>query len=78
MSSELPILSGAEVIRCLEKAGFQKVSQRGSHIKLRRHNSDKVRTVIVPLHRELALGTLRSILRQAGVSPEELRRLLNE
>lgn len=76
MNSELPVVSGQQVVRALQKAGFRKVSQRGSHVKLRLRALDETRTVIVPLHEELAAGTLRSILRQAGVSAEELRELL--
>lgn len=60
-------------MRALEKAGFTQVSQKGSHVKLR---NDAGRTVIIPLHRELARGTLASILRQAGLSAEEFRELL--
>ena len=65
MSPALPVVSGAEVVAALTKAGFARVSQKGSHVKLRRAE----RTVIVPLHRELAPGTLRSILRQSGLTP---------
>lgn len=61
---------GGEVIRVLEKAVFAQFSQRGSHVKLR---NDADRTVIVPLHRELARGTLGSILRQSAVSVDEFR-----
>jgi predicted RNA binding protein YcfA (HicA-like mRNA interferase family) len=73
VSPRLPVVSGQEVVRALGDAGFATVSQRGSHVKLR--NADG-RTVIVPLHRELAPGTLRSILRQAGLSVDELTTLL--
>ena len=62
------MISGAKAVQALRKAGFDQVSQRGSHIKLRNLGG---RTVIVPLHRELARGTLRSILRQAGLTEEE-------
>lgn len=72
MSPRLPRLSGAEVVRALERAGFAVVSQRGSHRKLRHPDG---RVVIVPMHRELASGTLASILRQAGLSPSELEEL---
>lgn len=65
MSANLPIVSGREVVRALTKAGFGEVSQRGSHLTLR---NEKGRTVIVPMHGELARGTLRSILRQADLS----------
>jgi predicted RNA binding protein YcfA (HicA-like mRNA interferase family) len=71
--SGLPRVSGAEVVKALGKVGFSQVSQRGSHLKLR--NADG-RTVIVPLHRELANGTLASILRQAGLDREILAGLL--
>ena len=70
---DLPRLSGADVVRVLERAGFAFRSQRGSHRKLRHADG---RTVIVPMHRELAPGTLRSILKQAGLSVEQLRELL--
>jgi predicted RNA binding protein YcfA (HicA-like mRNA interferase family) len=68
----LPVLSGEKAIAALVGAGFEQVSQRGSHVKLRRSG----RVVIVPLHRELAPGTLRSVLRQAGLSTDELLTLL--
>jgi len=73
VSPALPVVSGVEVVRTLAKVGFVRVSQRGSHVKLRH---DHGRVAIVPLHKELARGTLRSVLRQAGVSPEELAALL--
>jgi predicted RNA binding protein YcfA (HicA-like mRNA interferase family) len=69
----LPRILGADAVRALERTGFVFRSQRGSHRKLR-HAAG--RTVIVPMHRELAPGTLRSILRQAGLSNEQLRACL--
>jgi predicted RNA binding protein YcfA (HicA-like mRNA interferase family) len=69
----VPVVSGAEVVRALGRAGFERVGQRGSHVKLRHADG---RTVIVPMHRELASGTLRSILRQAGFSADGFRELL--
>jgi predicted RNA binding protein YcfA (HicA-like mRNA interferase family) len=75
VSPALPLLSGAAVVQALHRAGFESVSTRGSHHKLR--NADG-RTVIVPLHRELARGTLRSILRQAGLSVDEFLALLGD
>ncbi len=59
----------------LEAAGFVLVSQRGSHVKFAKHTEAGLRTVIVPRHQEIAVGTLRSILRQAGLTPEEFDRL---
>jgi predicted RNA binding protein YcfA (HicA-like mRNA interferase family) len=58
----------------LEKAGFQVVSTRGSHCKLRHLSASRI--VIVPLHDEVRPGTLASILRQAGLTVDELRDLL--
>ncbi len=74
MSGPLPRVSGQEVVRALERAGFVVVGTRGSHRKLR--HAERARVVIVPLHHELASGTLRSILRQAGMSPDEFRQLI--
>jgi predicted RNA binding protein YcfA (HicA-like mRNA interferase family) len=68
------VVSGKETVVALQRAGFTYVSQRGSHVKLRHPVGT---TVIVPLHRELARGTLRSILRQADLTIEafnDLRR----
>ena len=67
-----PVLSGKQVVRLLEDLGFLKVGQRGSHIKMRAVLYQKRRTVIVPLHKELAPGTLASILKQAGLTITDL------
>jgi predicted RNA binding protein YcfA (HicA-like mRNA interferase family) len=68
VSPSLPVVSGRQAIRALETLGYEEVSRRGSHVKLRNESG---RTVIVPDHRELARGTLASILRQAGVQIED-------
>jgi predicted RNA binding protein YcfA (HicA-like mRNA interferase family) len=68
---ELPKVSGAEAIRALERLGFVRIRQRGSHVILKRRTPDGEVGCVVPLHRELATGTLRGILKQAGVTPEE-------
>ncbi|MFB2973984.1 type II toxin-antitoxin system HicA family toxin [Aerosakkonema sp. BLCC-F183] len=60
-----------EVKRKLEAAGFTEVSQKGSHVKFAKYLPDGTITTIVPCHREVTVGTVRSILRQAGLSPEE-------
>jgi predicted RNA binding protein YcfA (HicA-like mRNA interferase family) len=60
-----------EVKRKLEAAGFTQISQKGSHVKLVKDTGQGIRTAIVPHHREVSVGTLRSILRQAGLSPDE-------
>jgi predicted RNA binding protein YcfA (HicA-like mRNA interferase family) len=52
-------------------AGFTQVGQEGSHVKFARSAESGLRTAIVPKHREVAVGTLRSILRQAGIGVDE-------
>jgi predicted RNA binding protein YcfA (HicA-like mRNA interferase family) len=73
VTERLPVVSGRQAVKALQKLGFEEVSQRGSHIKLRDPHG---RTVIVPLHSELARGTLRSVLRQADIALEEFREAL--
>ncbi|WP_204013854.1 type II toxin-antitoxin system HicA family toxin [Sphaerimonospora thailandensis] len=73
---QFPVCSGAQVVRALEKCGFDVVSTRGSHCKLRQQLDEEALTVIVPLHATLAVGTIASIVRQAGLTPERLRDLL--
>jgi predicted RNA binding protein YcfA (HicA-like mRNA interferase family) len=68
---KLPRVSGAEAIRALERLGFTQARQRGSHVVLKRIGPTKVAGCVVPLHAELATGTLRGILKQAGVTAEE-------
>lgn len=65
---KLPRVSGAEVVRALERLGFAVARQRGSHIVMRRGSVG----CVVPNHRELKTGTLAGVLKQAGVSAEEL------
>jgi len=64
---KLPRVSGQEILRALERLGFQRVRQRGSHVVLRKGDLG----CVIPLHDEVAVGTLRSILRQAGISPDD-------
>ena len=71
MPPKLPRVSADEVIRSLERLGFVQIRQRGSHVTLKKKTSSGDIGCVVPLHRELAIGTIRSILRQAAVTPEE-------
>lgn len=64
-----------EVKRKLAAAGFAQVSQSGSHVKFIKTTPEGTRTATVPKHREVAAGTLRSILRQAGLSESEFDEL---
>lgn len=73
MGSKYPVLPPDKILRTLKEFGFEKVSQKGSHIKLK--NPDG-KVVIVPLHYEIAKGTLKSILEQAGISLEEFKKHL--
>lgn len=65
------LYSARIIIKTLQKAGFEKVSQKGSHIKLRGLREGKLHTVIVPNHKEIAKGTFSSILNQAEMTRVE-------
>lgn len=65
--AELRRTSGKKTIRALERLGFRQVRQRGSHVVLKKQTSNGEIGCVVPLHTELALGTLRGILKQAKV-----------
>ncbi len=69
---KLPSVSGKKLIRILEKRGFQVVRQRGSHVSLQKG----AYKTIVPLHNDLAKGTLLGILKQCGLSKDDLFDLL--
>lgn len=71
-------VSGQEAIRVLERLGFVQVRQRGSHVVLKKQTPEGAVGCVVPLHRELAIGTLRGILKQAKVTPEEFLAGLEE
>lgn len=64
-----------EVKRRLEAAGFAEVGSRGSHVKFARRTAEGLRTAVVPDHREVAPGTLRSVLRQAGIPEDQWEKL---
>ena len=73
----MPKLYSARIIlSALQRAKFSIISQKSSHIKLFKRDGDKSYTVIVPNHKEIALGTFSSILRQAGMSRKELEKFI--
>jgi len=74
--SKLPVISGREIIKALTKIGFTVVGRKGSHVRLKRRRGEEVLIVVVPIHSELARGTLRSILKQANLTVDDLLRLL--
>ena len=67
----LRVLSGREVCRILGQHGFVEVRRRGSHAVMQQRTDTGSITVPVPDHRELATGTLLSIIRQSGVPRAE-------
>jgi predicted RNA binding protein YcfA (HicA-like mRNA interferase family) len=73
---KLPIVSGYDVLKVLSKIGFQHVRTSGSHAILNKQTETGKITIPVPLHKELAKGTLKSIMRQAKLSIEDLLKLL--
>jgi len=68
---KLTRMSGKDIIAQLEKRGFVRIRQKGSHVILKRETGDATAMCVIPLHDELAVGTIRGILRQARISPEE-------
>ncbi len=72
---KLPIISGLEAIKAFVRMGYQIDHQTGSHIILR-HKEPPHRRLTIPNHPELAKGTLRAIIREAGLTVEEFVYLL--
>jgi predicted RNA binding protein YcfA (HicA-like mRNA interferase family) len=73
--SVLPRVSGREAVKALVRTGYEQDRQRGSHIILRQIASPH-RRIVVPDHSEVAKGTLRAIIRQAGLTVDEFKALL--
>jgi predicted RNA binding protein YcfA (HicA-like mRNA interferase family) len=71
----LPVISGADAVRAFGKGGWVAVRQRGSHVIMVKEGSHA--SLSVPNHRELARGTLRSLIRDAGLTPDEFIALLD-
>ncbi|WP_446008624.1 type II toxin-antitoxin system HicA family toxin [Candidatus Electrothrix sp.] len=64
---KLPRISGEDAVKVFMRLGFYVTRQKGSHVVMRRDNKG----CVIPEHKELALGTLRSAIRQAGLTVEE-------
>jgi len=73
--SKLPLVSGIEVVRALAKIGYLIDHQTGSHMILRQREIPH-RRLTVPKHKEIAKGTLRAIIKQAGLTVDEFLELL--
>lgn len=71
----LPVISGDEAVRAFERLGYERVRQRGSHIRLISGEAGR-EPLTVPRKRELKRGTLRSLIRDAGLTVEEFIELL--
>jgi len=69
---KLPLLSGEALMRLLIRDGFERVRRKGSHVSLQKG----IHRTVIPLHDELAKGTLLAILSQCGLSKDDLLNLL--
>jgi predicted RNA binding protein YcfA (HicA-like mRNA interferase family) len=72
MSQKLPVVNGADLIRAFQRAGWTKLRQTGSHVRMQK-GSDHV---TIPLHKPLRRGTLAALIDTAGITPDDLRQLL--
>jgi len=68
---KLPIVSGAKAVKAFQRLGVFVDRRRGSHVVLKKITAEGERGCVIPMHKEVAIGTLRSALKMAGVSPEE-------
>ena len=72
---KLPVVSGHQAVKLFQKIGYEFDRQRGSHVLLR-HRNPPYRRLSIPQHEELAKGTLRALIREAGLTVEEFIGLL--
>ena len=72
---KLPILSGLDIVKIFAKIGYKFDHQTGSHLILR-HKEYPHRRLTIPNHKEVSIGTLRAIIREAGLSREEFLKLI--
>lgn len=75
MTPHQPVVSGKRLIKALEQDGWEVARQRGSHVRLKK--TEQRHALVVPLHKEIKRGTLAGILRDADLSADDLRRLLD-
>jgi len=73
---KLPSVSGERVIKALKRAGFVQLRQKGSHVSLEKRVAEKTWKTVVPMHSEMAKGTLADILKQCGLTLAEFLELL--
>ena len=72
---KLPRISGIDVIKRLKKVGYIATRQKGSHVRLEKQEQETVRKLTVPMHKELKVGTLSRIIKDAGLTYEEFAKL---
>lgn len=76
MTRRIPVISGGELVRALEKAGFTARRQRGSHLHMYRSTDQKRVTVPVHKGKNIPVGTLKAILKDADLTVDQLRDLI--
>ena len=76
MSPKPLLLSGRKLVKVFKKLGYEKVSQRGSHIKIKNYEAES--TLIIPDHKEIDRWTLKTILKQAEISDQEFNKYLKK
>lgn len=69
---KLPRISSRETIRALERLGFEQIRQTGSHVVMKKQTEEGTTGCVVPMHRELKIGTLSSVLKQAQVTFDKI------
>jgi predicted RNA binding protein YcfA (HicA-like mRNA interferase family) len=74
--AKLPSVSGSRLLRALKRAGFVELRQKGSHVSLEKVTADRTYHTVVPVHETVDKGTLSKILKQAGLTIEQLLNLL--
>ena len=74
--TKMPVLSGRDVVKILSKLGYEYIRTRGSHIIMIKQSEKGKKMIPVPNHKELAKGTLKAIMNQAGLKLEELLKLM--
>ena len=71
--ARLPVLSDREIIKLLSRHGFAIVGRKGSHVRMKKITPERIFIVTVPDHGDVPIGTLKSIIRQSGLSEDEFR-----
>ena len=74
MNPKPPLLSGRKLVKVFENMGYEKISQRGGHIKMKNYETESV--IIIPDHKEVDRWTLKTILKQAEISEEKFKEYL--